>query len=197
MKRLRVKISYLLKGKKMSKKLEELIAKDEALQIVEKELSPLLKSIKLDVPTTSKAHEQILQQALKFDYDKKYQEALPLFLELAEHHVAAGAEYAAKYYFEGLGIDKNYFEAYKMYQLGQKSGSLYCRFRIGYCLFFGLGIQKDEIKGLAIIEETAFMRLDDAIWFLVDLYTDGIYAPMDLEVADFWRAKVDFEIGDA
>ena len=181
----------------MSKKLEELLIKEKALEIVENELTPLLKDLVKDAPAHSKPHEQILEQAFRFHNLGQYQEALPLFIELAEHGSDIGAEYAAQYYFEGKGVEQSYEKAAQFYLVGQKNGSLYSRFRVGYLMLYGLGLTQNIEKGLTIIEETAFMRIDEAVWCLVDLYQEGKYVEKDLEVADFWRSKVEYNIGKA
>ena len=194
----------------MSKKSLELIARENAIKEISKELEKVFDSF--DVETVdklkeayhieelykySKPHQQILEQALKFHEEHKYSKALELFLELASHGSDVGAEYASLYYWEGKGTPKSQKKAYEMYVIGAKSGSIYCRYREGFCLFFGKGTSVNRKNGLLKLEEAAFLGVEEAIWTLIDIYSKGTYVKKDDDVVDFWTKKVEYEIGIA
>ena len=194
----------------MSKKSDELKVKEEAIEKLSQELSKILDAFNSEMITKisetyhieepfkySKPHKQILDQALKFNYEHKYAKALDLFLELAEHGSDIGAEYAAFYYWEGRGTRKSQKKAYEMYVRGMNNGSLYCRYHVAYCLFFGKGIKADHKEGLDRLEEAAFLGIEDAIWDLIDIYSKGLYVEKDDDVVDFWMEKVEPIIGEA
>ena len=194
----------------MSKKSQELATRESAIEHLSKELAKVfnefddemldnLKEIyKVEEPYKfSKPHQQILEQAIKFHNEHKYAKALELFLELVEHGSDIGAEYAASYYWEGKGTRKSQKKAYEMYVKGMKNGSLYCQYRVAYCLFYGKGTSPRRKEGLFKLEEVALIGVEDAIWNLIDIYTKGIYVEKDDDVVDFWSRKVEYEIGVA
>ena len=194
----------------MSKKSEQLIAREEALKTLSNELGKLFDSLDkstletltdvYELPTQyryTKAHQQVLEQALKFHQNKEYAKALPLFLELAEHDSPQGAEFAGRYYSEGKGTRKSQKKAFEMFVLGKKAGSLYCDYQVAYRLFYGKGIKAQRIRGMMELEECAFLGIEEAIWDLIEIYSQGIYVEKDLDVVDFWSAKVEGEIGNA
>ena len=78
-----------------------------------------------------------------------------------------------------------------------KNGSLYCQYRVAYCLFYGKGTSPRRKEGLFKLEEVALIGVEDAIWNLIDIYTKGIYVEKDDDVVDFWSRKVEYEIGVA
>ena len=127
----------------MSKKLEELLIKEKALEIVENELTPLLKDLIKDAPAHSKPHEQILEQAFRFHNLGQYQEALPLFIELAEDGSDIGAEYAAQYYFEGKGVEEDLPAAVKWYLKAAEQDKAEAQCMLGTCYSNGEGVTQD------------------------------------------------------
>lgn len=194
----------------MSKKSEELRAKEEIIARLSQELAKLFDSIDVEAVDKlteayhieepykySKPHKQILDQALKFNYEKEYAKALALFLELAEHGSDIGAEYAAYYFSEGKGTRKSLKKAYDMYLQGMNNGSIYCRYHVAYCLFYGKGTRANPKEGVNKLEEVAFLGIEDAIWDLIDIYSKGIFVEKDDDVVDFWLEKVEPVIGVA
>ena len=194
----------------MSRKSDELRIREEAIEKLSQELSKLVEALNGEMISQvaeayhieepykySKPHKQILDQALKFNYEKEYAKALALFLELAEHGSDIGAEYAAFYYAEGRGTRKSQKKAYEMYVRGMNNGSLYCRYHVAYCQFFGKGTRANHKEGIYKLEEAAFLGIEDAIWDLIDIYSKGLFVEKDNDVVDFWLEKVEPVIGEA
>ena len=209
MKQLKAKTFYSLKGKKMSKKLDEYLRREQASELLKSELQKVFSSIDLSklkdeaitqeqIPFEfSSAHSQILTQALEFEKEGKFKDALTLFNELAEHNSRIGLEKAGEYYLFAKGTSRDENKAYQYFLKGKKAGSPKSHYYVGYCKFNGIGTLKDPNAGLLDIENAAFLDSTEAMEYLVEIFEKGIFVEQDFEVGNFWREKLGEDVGSA
>lgn len=75
------------------------------------------------------------------------------------------------YYYSGIGVEKNYSEAYKWYFGAAQYGDSWCRNRIGEMLRDGRGTEKDLDGAIAFFKKSASTGNVSAVNNLLDLYT--------------------------
>ena len=204
MNRLKVKI-FFLKANDMSKKTDEYRIREKALHDVEEGLKNIFETIDIDtkdfdVELAKKyvsAHDQILKQALKFDENKEYEKALPLFIELAEHYSSQGAYCAAQYYEYGKGVEVSLKQAFEMYKKAMENGSIHARYIVGYYELIGKGTIQNIKSAIINLEAAAFFGDEDAIYLLIDLYDEGRYVEQDFDASDYWREKIGVSVASA
>ena len=193
----------------MNKKIEEYIAKEEAVNKIKNEIGKIIdgffkslsqidkeKLFDESIPSNSKPIMQIMSQAYKFHSNEEYEKALPLFIEVSSYGNGEACYMVGNYYYNGLGVEMSYEKAFEYYELGAKYGHNDSRYRVGYMSFFGEGTPMNVDKGLEEMENAAFLGSEDAIYMLSEIYEKGICVERDDEVADYWKSKID-GVGEA
>ena len=193
----------------MSKKLDEYLKREENNALLRSQLEKVFSSFdfsSLKGPTVpeeqipyefSKAHQQILSQALEDERNGKYKEAFELFKELSDHNSRIGYEKVGEYYLKGIGTIKDENRAFTNFLQSKKLGSIKGHFFVGYCKFNGIGTLKDQYNGLIDIENAAFLDSIEAMEFLVDIFERGEYVEVDYDAANFWREKLGEDVASA
>ncbi len=82
-------------------------------------------------------------------YEKKYDEAFPIFKRLAEDDNASAQNFLGICYEYGRGVDKDIQKAVSWYQKSADQGNVYAIRNIGLCYEYGTGFSKDYSKALA------------------------------------------------
>ena len=95
-------------------------------------------------------------------------------------------------YKNGEGVEMNRKEAFKWLKQAADAGSDSAQYSLAY---FYMGDYsdytecKDVEKGIAILEKLADKNLGNSAYFMVNLYTNNEYVPIDLNKAEFWGKK--------
>jgi TPR repeat protein len=91
-----------------------------------------------------------------FGMRRNYSEAFQYYTKASEGHDARGMVALSHLYFRGIGVPKNYKTAFAFAKAAAYSsfiGSGYDGvYLCGYCYYYGLGIEKDQNKGLQLLK---------------------------------------------
>ena len=80
----------------------------------------------------------------------------------------------AEAYYLGLGMEKNYHEAFRYYQKAASMGSTTAMWRLGSCYEHGHGTEVDMAEALNCYEDAADYGEPAALYRLGDLYYTGV-----------------------
>lgn len=83
--------------------------------------------------------------------------------------------YCALYYYSGDPFKQDYKQAFKYAKMGVDRKDSNCLYVLGSCYLYGLGIDKDIAKGLALMEEASLQKNPGASYVLGMAYLQGRY----------------------
>jgi TPR repeat protein len=129
--------------------------------------------------------------------DPKPTEAMEWFKVSSNKNFDRSLIELAKGYENGTAGRRDYREAVKLYRRARanedsRDNSPYFNstFYLGKLYLRGLGVTKDEKKGLRFIKEAANGRVDEAIIEMAKIYEQGRYVKKDLKVALGYYSKL-------
>lgn len=89
-------------------------------------------------------------------------------------------------YDEGLGISKDYTEAFKWFRLAAEQGHAHSQFRVGDMYMSGNGIAKNDAEGVKWFRKAAEQGLPNAQGMLGMVYAKGQGVPQNYVLAYMW-----------
>lgn len=92
-------------------------------------------------------------------------------------------------YYLGIGMERNYAEAFRYYKKAADMGSVFALCRLGICYESGLGTEKDMEKAMDCFEEAASSGNAVALYRLGDFYYNGVEGLVQRDViraADYY-----------
>lgn len=107
----------------------------------------------------------------------------------AQNGDALAQRYLGDLYFGGRGVEKNYEEAFKLYNESVSKGYIESSLMVGYSYLNGLGIKKDINKAISFLEIAACNNKVKAQIILGEIYYKGIQRDQDYKLAFEWYRK--------
>ena len=107
-------------------------------------------------------------------------------LALAEKGHADSQYKLAIAYDEGLGVPKNYAQAFKWYRLAAEQGHAHSQFRVGDMYESGHGVAKNDVEAVKWFRKAADQGLANAQGMLGIMYAKGQGVPRDYVLAYMW-----------
>ncbi len=89
-------------------------------------------------------------------------------------------------YDEGLGVSKDYTEAFKWFSLAAEQGHAHSQFRVGDMYMSGLGIVKSDAEAVKWFRKAAEQGLANAQGMLGIAYAKGQGVPQNYVLAYMW-----------
>lgn len=139
---------------------------------------------------------QLCKEALAGDADAQFdlagwykteehdpQAALHWVLKSAEQGCAKSQFVAGLMYYDGDGIEKDWFKAADLIEKSAVSGIPQAQMMLGYLRFYGYGMAADKADGLKWLETAAENRDSEALRMLGNLYRQGDGVPVDKDKA--------------
>jgi TPR repeat protein len=89
-------------------------------------------------------------------------------------------------YDEGLGVSKDYTEAFKWFRLAAEQGHAHSQFRVGDMYMSGQGVAKNEDEAMKWFRKAAEQGLANAQGMIGIMYAKGQAVPVDYVLAYMW-----------
>jgi TPR repeat protein len=89
-------------------------------------------------------------------------------------------------YDEGLGVSKNYTEAFKWFRLAAEQGHAHSQFRVGSMYMSGEGVAKNDGEAVNWFRKAAEQGLANAQGMLGIMYAKGQAVPQDYVLGYMW-----------
>jgi TPR repeat protein len=87
---------------------------------------------------------------------------------------------------EGLGVSKNYVEAFKWFRLAAEQGHAHSQYRIGDMYMSGDGVAKNDAEAVKWFRKAAEQGLANAQGMLGIMYAKGQAVPQNYVLAYMW-----------
>ena len=100
-----------------------------------------------------------VDRAVKAYGEKRYDEAVPVFLEAAKDGHDGGQYMLGVCYEWGLGVEQNYEEALKWYRLAAEQGLPEAETGVGFCYYAGHGVKQDYAEAAKYDPKGNFIRI--------------------------------------
>jgi uncharacterized protein len=89
-------------------------------------------------------------------------------------------------YDEGLGVSKDYVEAFKWFRLAAEQGHVHSQFRVGEMYMSGDGVAKNDAEAVKWFRKAAEQGLANAQGMLGIMYAKGQAVPQNYVLAYMW-----------
>jgi len=152
------------------------------------------------IPQTGKAQEYYNQAitgdaqaqaelGVLFAKEKNYGDAAYWFKKSASQGNASGQYNLGELYHNGLGVNRNMQEGYRLYSKAAAQGNVTAIGSVGYCYMTGEGVAKDIAKGLEWFRKAADMGNAQSMFNIGVCYDDGVGVKKDATEAVIWYRK--------
>ncbi|CAG8557211.1 15742_t:CDS:2 [Acaulospora colombiana] len=114
-----------------------------------------------------------IDEVILLDKEKRYREAFPQFLQLAEDGNPLASYYAGLYLYNGTGdIEKDEVQALRLFMKSANAGEVRGQYMYAYACLKGSYYSKDE--GLKYLKKAALKKNDpDALYMVSQLFLNG------------------------
>ena len=92
-------------------------------------------------------------------------------------------------YAAGEHVRQSYGLAARWYTLAAKQGVAAALYNLAFLHFRGLGVDRDPVRAVQLLEQAAEHGMTDAAWALYRQYSGGEYLPVDSEEATDWLMR--------
>lgn len=117
---------------------------------------------------------------------EKVEQIKRYLFELAEKNDSDAMVSLGCMYYEGRGVQQNYKEAHKWYEMGAKQLDKYGLCNLGYCYYYGRDIDIDYEKAYFCFSQATYLRNPNAMYKLGDMFYYGYHVEEDKKAAFFW-----------
>jgi TPR repeat protein len=131
----------------------------------------------------------IEKQADALETEKKYPEALALYLQAANRGSAKSQDEVGRMYANGWGVTKDYTQAMTWYQKAAAQGNARAQYGIGLRYLYGQGVDKDYTQAMTWFQKAATKADADAQFFIGYMYEAGWGVTKDYTQAMTWFQK--------
>lgn len=114
-----------------------------------------------------------LSQGKRYFESGQYRTALPYLQSAAKEGYGEACYLLGRMYCKGLGTEKNYEVARRMFERGLEYGCPYGEAQLGEMYENGLGVQKDMAKAVGYYRKSAGRGLADGQYMMAMCYWDG------------------------
>lgn len=118
------------------------------------------------------AADNLSEGKMNFRYGQ-YRTALPYLQSAAKEGYGEACYLLGWMYRNGLGTEKNYEVARRMFERGLEYGCLYGEAQLGEMYEYGLGVQKDMAKAVEYYRRSAGRGLADGQYMMAICYWEG------------------------
>jgi len=133
--------------------------------------------------------EKLLQEAKAYNQKKDYQNAFPLFEQLANQKNPEAIAYTAQYYLNGFFVAKNYGKALQLAKDAAALGSPFGMNLVGYIHDLALGVPKDQKTAVEWYQKAASLGYAAAQSNLGNCYYNGWGVGIDYAKSFEWLSK--------
>ena len=112
-------------------------------------------------------------QGKRYFENGQYRTALPYLQSAAKEGYGEACYLLGRMYCKGLGTEKNYEVARRMFERGLEYGCPYGEAQLGEMYEYGLGVQKDLAKAVEYYRKSAARGLADGQYMMAMCYWDG------------------------
>jgi len=115
-----------------------------------------------------------------------YEKAMEYYIEAANLGVSTADLSLGKMYAEGKGVVTDTSKAFKYFLKSSEKNNSYGIFELGKFLIEKRGKEKNIIQGLKLVQNSAFQKLPEAMYYCSLIYFEGIYVKKDLVESMAW-----------
>ncbi|MBO7290103.1 MAG: sel1 repeat family protein, partial [Bacteroidaceae bacterium] len=124
------------------------------------------------------------ERAMIYYNQKRYKDALTMFIELAQHRYAPSMYYVGLCYLNGTGLKKNDEQAYKFISNAAECGEPGAMYDLAVLTTEGIGTDKNEALAHKYFESAATLDEPRALVEMAHRYIDGTMVEQDKDMAE-------------
>ncbi|MBR3941450.1 MAG: sel1 repeat family protein, partial [Bacteroidaceae bacterium] len=129
------------------------------------------------------------ERAMIYYNQKRYKDALTMFIELAQHRYAPSIYYIGLCYLNGTGLTKNEQQAYRFISDAAECGEARAMYDLAVMTENGTGTEADKVKAHDLFTKAAEQNEPRALVEMGHRYLDGTMVPQDKVKAEEFLRK--------